>query len=95
VGDVETAGWVSKSIGSTAIAYQAAGASVSKAPGPFLSQTSTGASTANHLSRRKLLTPNEAMRLDANLEILLRQGAAPVVSPQGAVLRCSRIPYRR
>jgi type IV secretion system protein VirD4 len=81
VGDVETASWVSKSIGSATVAYQTAGTSVSKGPGPFLfQQTTTSTSTANHLTRRELLTPDEVMRLDSSLEILLRQGAAPVAA---------------
>jgi type IV secretion system protein VirD4 len=62
------------------MAYQTAGASVSKGPGPFSFQTTSSASTANHLTRRERLTPDEVMRLDANLEILLRQGAAPVAA---------------
>jgi type IV secretion system protein VirD4 len=81
VGDVETASWVSKSIGAATMAYQTAGASVSKGSGPFsFQQTTTSTSTANHLTRRELLTPDEVMRLDSNLEILLRQGAAPMAA---------------
>ena len=81
VGDVETASWVSKSIGAATMAYQTAGASTSKGPGPlFFQQTTTSTSTANHLTRRDLLTPDEVMRLDSKLEILLRQGAAPMAA---------------
>jgi len=82
VGDVETASWVSKSIGAATMAYQTAGASVSKGPGPFFFQqtTTSTSTTANHLTRRELLTPDEVMRLDSNLEILLRQGAVPVAA---------------
>jgi type IV secretion system protein VirD4 len=36
-------------------------------------------STTAHLSRRELMTPDEIMRLDSSLEILLRQGAAPAI----------------
>ena len=79
VGDVETAGWVSRSIGSTTVAYQTAGSSVSRGS-PFSFQTTTSNSTNNHLTRRDLLTPDEVMRLDGSLEILLRQGAAPVAA---------------
>jgi len=81
VADVETASWVSKSIGATTVAYQTTGTSVSKSPGRFLlDQTTTGASTSVHLTRRDLLTPDEVMRLDASLEILLPQGQAPVIA---------------
>lgn len=79
VGDVETASWVSRSIGSATMSYQTAGASVSKGPGPLLFPAkTTSTSTANHLAKRELLTPDEVMRLDGSLEILLRQGQAPV-----------------
>jgi type IV secretion system protein VirD4 len=37
-------------------------------------------STSTHLSRRELMTPDEIMRLDSSLEILLRQGAAPAIA---------------
>ncbi|WP_082765288.1 MULTISPECIES: type IV secretory system conjugative DNA transfer family protein [unclassified Phenylobacterium] len=37
-------------------------------------------STAAHLAKRELLTPDEVMRLGAALEILLRQGQAPVIA---------------
>ena len=81
VGDVETASWVSKSIGAATYSYQTAGTSVSKTPGRFfLSDTTTSTSTADHLTRRELLTPDEVRRLDSSLEILLRQGQAPVAA---------------
>lgn len=80
VGDVETASWLSKSIGATTVHYETVGTSVSKGPGPyFLPQTTTSTSTAAHLARRELLTPDEVMRLNASLQILLRQGQAPAV----------------
>lgn len=81
VGDVETASWVSKSIGAATYSYQTTGTSVSKSPGRFFfSDTTTSTSTADHLTRRELLTPDEVMRLDASLEILLRQGQSPVAA---------------
>jgi len=81
VADVETASWVSKSIGATTVSYQTSGTSVSKSPGRFLlDQTTKGISTSAHLTRRDLLTPDEVMRLDNGLEILLPQGQAPVIA---------------
>jgi type IV secretion system protein VirD4 len=72
---------VSRSIGSMTMAYQTAGSSVSKGPGPLLfQQTTTSTSTAAHLTKRELLTADEVMRLHFSLEILLRQGQAPVVA---------------
>lgn len=54
---------------------------MSKSPGRFFfSDTTTSTSTADHLTRRDLLTPDEVMRLDASLEILLRQGQSPVAA---------------
>ncbi|WP_231737580.1 type IV secretory system conjugative DNA transfer family protein [Caulobacter sp. CCH5-E12] len=81
VGDVETAEWVSRSIGSATFTYQTTGSSVSKGPGPLMfPQKTTSTSTAAHLAKRELLTPDEVMRLGAALEILLRQGQAPVIA---------------
>ena len=81
VADVDTASWVSKSIGSTTLSYQTTGTSVSKGPGPFLfTQTTNSTSTSVHLTRRELLTPDEVMRLEPWLEILLRQGHAPAIA---------------
>ena len=78
VADVETASWVSKSIGATTMSYQTTGTSTSRG-GMQLFETKS-ASTSTHLSRRELMTPDEIMRLDSSLEILLRQGEAPVIA---------------
>jgi type IV secretion system protein VirD4 len=78
VADVETASWVSKSIGATTMSYQTTGTSISRG-GMQLFETKSTSTTA-HLSRRELMTPDEIMRLDSSLEILLRQGAAPAIA---------------
>jgi len=78
VADVETASWVSKSIGATTMSYQTTGTSTSRGGLQFFETKS--ASTTAHLSRRDLMTPDEIMRLDSSLEILLRQGEAPVIA---------------
>ncbi|MBP7818249.1 MAG: type IV secretory system conjugative DNA transfer family protein [Phenylobacterium sp.] len=78
VADVETASWVSKSIGATTMSYQTTGTSTSRG-GMQLFETKSS-STSTHLSRRELMTPDEIMRLDSSLEILLRQGQAPVIA---------------
>ena len=81
VGDVETATWVSRSIGSATIAYQTAGTSKSRGLGRYLMpQTTTSSSTTHHLTGRELLKPDEVMQLASSLEILLRQGDAPVAA---------------
>jgi type IV secretion system protein VirD4 len=78
VADVETASWVSKAIGATTMSYQTTGTSTSRG-GIKLFETKSTSTTA-HLSRRELMTPDEIMRLDSGLEILLRQGAAPAIA---------------
>jgi type IV secretion system protein VirD4 len=78
VADVETASWVSKSIGATTMTYQTTGTSTSRGGMQFFETKSASVST--HLSRRELMTPDEIMRLDSSLEILLRQGQAPVIA---------------
>ena len=80
VADVETASWVSKSIGATNMTYQTTGTSTSRG-GMQLFETKS-ASVSTHLSRRELMTPDEIMRLDSSLEILLRQGEAPVIAAE-------------
>jgi len=76
VADVETAGWVSRSIGATTVAYETSGTSISRPPTQFFSTHST--STTTHLARRDLITPDEIMRLDPSLEILLQPGLPPM-----------------
>jgi type IV secretion system protein VirD4 len=78
VADYDTAEWISKSLGATTVAYETAGASVSRAPNQFFSTHSS--STTTHLTRRELMTPDEVMRLDSSLELILRPGEAPVVA---------------
>ena len=70
----EPLSWVSKSIGATTMSYQTTGTSTSRG-GMQLFETKSTSTTA-HLSRRELMTPDEIMRLDSSLEILLRQGEA-------------------
>jgi type IV secretion system protein VirD4 len=78
VADIDTASCVSKSIGATTMSYQTTGTSTSRGPlQPFNTKSS---STTDHLSRRDLMTPDEVMRLNASLEILLRQGDAAVIA---------------
>src|SRR5215210_6600729 len=79
VNDVETAAWVSKTLGATTEAYETTSQSISYGKdAPILGTRSQ--STATHLVRRDLLTPDEVMRLPSNCLILLRQGAAPILA---------------
>lgn len=75
VADIETASWVSRSIGSTTMSTVYTSTSTTANPGQW--RASHGVSTSTQLSRRELLTPDEVMRLDASLALLLRPGGAP------------------
>lgn len=72
VADVDTAEWVSKSLGATTIATEHVSASVSRAPKSLIA--TRGNSTSIQLTKRELMTPDEVMRLDPALAILLPQG---------------------
>ena len=79
VNDVETAAWVSCTLGATMEAYETTSQSFSYGKdAPILGTRSDG--SASHLVRRDLLTPDEVMRLPAGAMLLLRQGAAPILA---------------
>ena len=79
VNDVETAAWVSRTLGATTEAYETTSQSFSYGKeAPILGTRSNG--SASHLVRRDLLTPDEVMRLPAGAMLLLRQGAAPILA---------------
>src|SRR3954471_5848911 len=79
VNDIETATWISKTLGATTEAYETSSQSISYGKdAPLLGTRSEG--TATHLVRRDLLTPDEVMRLPSNCMILLRQGSAPILA---------------
>ena len=77
VSDLETARWVSSSVGQRTISYQTTGSGSSQGPMQVLKTTST--STSSHLAKRDVLTPDEVMRLGPDLAILLRQGREPAL----------------
>jgi type IV secretion system protein VirD4 len=78
VADIETAAWASRSLGATTVSYVTSGTSTSRPPSQFFSTHRS--STTSHLARRDLLTPDEVMRLDPALEILLVPGQLPVIA---------------
>ena len=57
VADVDTASWVSRTIGATTMAYETTGTSVSNTPGKF--SATRGASRSLNLTKRDLMTPDE------------------------------------
>jgi type IV secretion system protein VirD4 len=77
VADLDTATWVSRSLGAMTMAYQTTGTSTSRNFGQPFDSTST--STTAHLSRRDLMTPDEVMRMASHLELLLRPGHPPAM----------------
>ena len=78
VSDLETARWVSSSLGSYTVSYQIDGSgSSTNLMQPF--KTNSTSATA-HLAKRELLTPDEVMRLGPDLAILMRQGGTPVLA---------------
>ena len=78
VSDLETARWVSSSLGSYTVSYETGGSgSSTNLMQPF--KTNSTSATA-HLAKRELLTPDEVMRLGPDLAILMRQGETPVLA---------------
>ncbi|SHK31706.1 type IV secretion system protein VirD4 [Roseomonas rosea] len=78
--DLETASWLSHTLGSGTVAYETASSSTSSSA--FLSggQVSETEGTSTHLAARPLLTPDEAMRLRPDLQVLLRPGHRPILA---------------
>jgi type IV secretion system protein VirD4 len=80
--DLDTAQWLSQSLGSATVGYETDSHS-SSAPG-LLSGSGAGASTSqgssSHLAARPLLTPDEAMRLPRDLQVLLRPQHRPALT---------------
>lgn len=78
VNDVDTATWVSRSLGAMTEVFETTSTSVSRPPGHVFATHGSG--TSVQLARRDLMTPDEVMRLDPGTELLLRQNEAPVVA---------------
>ncbi|WP_269713929.1 type IV secretory system conjugative DNA transfer family protein [Caulobacter sp. NIBR2454] len=75
VADVDTASWVSRTLGSRTVRYETAGGSSTASPGQW--GESHTSSSSDHLSGRPLLTADEVMGFDGGKMILLRPGARP------------------
>ncbi|MCK8787852.1 type IV secretory system conjugative DNA transfer family protein [Roseomonas sp. NAR14] len=81
--DLETATWLSRTLGNATVEYATATAGTSRPAGwlPLGSGgTSVSEGTATHLAARPLLTPDEAMRLPPHAQVLLRPGKAPALA---------------
>jgi type IV secretion system protein VirD4 len=78
VADVETATWVSRSLGTATQAYYTSGQTTTSSPGQW--SNSYGSSTNLNFAKRDLATPDEVMRIDDDCLILLRPGQNPTVA---------------
>ena len=78
VNDLQTAKWLSELVGETTVPYQTQ--SRSRSFQPFTASWSTSRTTAGHLIGRRLLTPDEVLRLDPDLMLLKLQGRRPLLA---------------
>lgn len=78
VSDIDTATWVSRTLGAETQSFVTTGSTVSDAPGQWLANRSYSSNL--NLTRRDLLTPDEVMRVSDDELLLLRPGALPLVA---------------
>jgi type IV secretion system protein VirD4 len=77
VADIDTATWVSRTLGVTTETYVTTGGSASHTGGMHPSSSSSQSASLNY-TRRDLLTPDEVMRIQPDHLLLLRPGEAPL-----------------
>ena len=79
--DLDTATWLSRILGNETVAYVTDNQS-SSAPSSMFSggQASETSGSSTHLAARALLTPDEAMRMRSDLQVLLRPGKRPLLA---------------
>ncbi|SHK53440.1 type IV secretion system protein VirD4, partial [Roseomonas rosea] len=81
--DLDTANWLSRVLGNSTVEYVTSSSGSSR-PAGWLpvggGQASVSEGTSTHLAGRPLLTPDEAMRLSPDLQVLLRPGKAPALA---------------
>ncbi|MDB5580653.1 MAG: conjugal transfer protein TraG [Bradyrhizobium sp.] len=80
VADVDTATWVSRSMGVSTEAYYTTGHTTGETVSDSGGSSSSGDSTTLNLARRDLMTPDEVMRMDGDRLLLLRPGEHPVMA---------------
>jgi type IV secretion system protein VirD4 len=78
VSDIDTATWVSRTLGAETQSFVTTGSTVSDAPGRWRANRSYSSNL--NLTRRDLLTPDEVMRVSDDELLLLRPGALPLVA---------------
>jgi len=77
--DLDTAEWLSKSLGNATVGYETGNTSRSTPDLLAGAHGSTSAGTSSHLTARPLLAPDEAMRLPPHVQVLLRPGHHPAL----------------
>lgn len=84
VNDIDTASWVSRTLGVGTEAFYTSGdttnSGTSWSSQGVSTQSGSGHSTTLNYSRRELLTPDEVMRLPEDTMILLQPGRAPLLA---------------
>lgn len=84
VADIDTASWVSRTLGVSTEAFYTSGETTSSGSSwggqGGSSQSSSGASTTLNYAKRDLMTPDEVMRLPDNLMIVFRPGRSPLLA---------------
>lgn len=82
VADIDTASWVSRTLGVSTEAFYTSGTTDSSGSSwggqGGSSQSSSGTSSTLNYAKRDLLTPDEVMRLPDHVMILLRPGRSPL-----------------
>lgn len=79
--DLETAQWLSRSLGNATISYETTSTNVSSSSSGLFggSSSSSGSSRSINVTGRPLLTPDETMRMHESRQILLRPGQLPAL----------------
>ena len=80
VNDMDTASWVSRTLGDTTEVYSTGSTGHSSKSGDWLGEGTSSEGSAVHLARRALLTPDEVRRLDPDKAILFKAGARPILA---------------
>jgi type IV secretion system protein VirD4 len=81
VGDIDTAKWVSQTVGVSTEAFYSTSSNSSTTSSLKSGSSSSGSSTTLNFARRDLMTPDEVMTMSRDQLLLLRPGFKPI-APQ-------------
>jgi type IV secretion system protein VirD4 len=81
VGDIDTAKWVSQTVGVSTEAFYSTSSNTSTTSSLKSGSSSSGSSTTLNFARRDLMTPDEVMTMSRDQLLLLRPGFKPI-APQ-------------